>query len=224
MKDNMKIGDRIKKYEQASKTILLPRSYIVLRIDGKAFHTFTRGMKKPFDPVLIEAMVKAGERVAKEMQGFKLGYHQSDEFTFVLTDTDTYESEVWFDGEVQKLCSVTASMFGAYFNTTMGGTEAIFDCRAFNVPFDDVANVFVWRQRDWERNSIQMLARSFYSQKELHNKKHDQIHELLFDKGENWAKLPEVYKNGTFITKYGQRINSKLSYDEINVLLKNVEL
>lgn len=213
------IGDRIKRYEFASKTTLLPRSWIVLRIDGKAFHTFTRGMIKPFDQKLINAFVNSGERVAKEMMGFKLGYHQSDEFTFVLTDTDTYDTQYWFDGEVQKLCSVTASMFGAYFNKEMGGTEAIFDCRAFNVPIEDVPNVFIWRQRDWERNSLQMFARSYFSQKELHGKGHDAIHEMLYSKDRNWAKLGDVYKNGTFITKTSERINRKMTYDEIKSLL-----
>lgn len=217
----MKIGDRIKKYEFASRTTLLPRSYIVLRVDGKAFHTFTRGMKRPFDDKLIEAMVKTGEMVAKEMMGFKLGYHQSDEFTFVLTDTDSFESQIWFDGEVQKLCSVTASMFGAYFNKLMGGTEAIFDCRAFNVPKEDVANVFIWRQRDWERNSLQMFSRSHFSHKQLDNKKKADMHEMLHSKGENWADLKEIYKNGTFILKDGTRLNSKITYEEINVLLIN---
>jgi tRNA(His) 5'-end guanylyltransferase len=215
----MNIGDRIKKYEAASKTTLLHRSYIVLRVDGKAFHTFTKDMEKPFDKKLMEAMVSTGEKMAKEMMGFKLGYHQSDEFTFILTDTDTYESQMWFDAEVQKLCSITASMFSAYFNSAMGGTEAVFDCRAFNVPLDDIANVFIWRQRDWERNSIQMYARSFFSHKELHNKGHEEMHELLFSKGKNWSNLSEQEKNGTFITKGGRRINKKMTYEEINLII-----
>lgn len=213
------LGDRVKKYESVSKTTLLPRGYIVLRIDGKAFHTFTRGMKKPFDDKLIEAMVNAGQKVAKEMMGFKLGYHQSDEVTFVLTDTDSFDSQYWFEGEVQKLCSVTASMFGAYFNKEMGGTEAVFDCRAFNVPKDDVANVFIWRQRDWERNSLQMFSRSFFSQKELHNKKRADMHEMLFSKKKNWADLGEIYKNGTFFTKDGTRYFEKFTYEEVNNLI-----
>lgn len=215
----MSIGSRIKRYEAASHSILLPRSYAVLRVDGKAFHTFTRNMKRPFDEKLIEAMVSAGERVAKEMMGFKLGYHQSDEFTFVLTDTDTFESQMWFDGEVQKLCSVTASMFGAYFNKAMGGTEAVFDCRAFNVPAEDVPNVFIWRQRDWERNSLQMLARTVFTQKELHGKKHAEIHEMLHGLDVNWARLSDLLKNGTFTTPDGQRLCSKMTYDDIKKLL-----
>lgn len=214
------LGDRVKKYESVSKTILMPRGWIVLRVDGKAFHTFTRGMKKPFDDKLIESMVKAGERVAKEMMGFKLGYHQSDEFTFVLTDTGSYESQYWFDGEVQKLCSVTASMFATYFNKEMGGTEAVFDCRAFSVPEDDVPNVFIWRQRDWERNSLQMLARSLFSHKELWAKNNSSIHDMLYSKNVNWATLEPRLKNGTFITETGIRICEKLDYIGVKNLIK----
>ena len=215
----MNIGDRIKKYEEQSRTILLPRSWAVIRLDGKAFHTFTKKMEKPFDHVLIEAMVKSGERVAKEMQGFKIGYHQSDEFSFLLTDTDTYETQMWFEGQVQKLCSVTASMFGAYFNKLMGGTEAVFDCRAFNVPREDAPNVFLWRQRDWERNSIQMYARTFFSHKSLHNKKHEEIHEMLHSVDKNWSTdLTDQEKNGTFITK-SDRLQQKMSYNDILALI-----
>lgn len=216
------IGDRIKKYEFASRTVLLPRSWIVLRVDGKAFHTFTRGMEKPFSDKLINAMVVAGERVAAEMMGFRFGYHQSDEFTFVLTDTQTYESQYWFDGEVQKLCSITASMFGAYFNEEMGGTTAVFDCRAFNVPEDDVPNVFIWRQRDWERNSLQMLCRSHFSHNQMNNKKTPQMHEMLHTVGVNWAELKDIYKNGTFIDPAGRRIHEKLDYESIKNKLKGV--
>lgn len=218
------LGDRMKRYELCSRTKLLPRSYIALRVDGKAFHTFTRNMKKPFDAELINCMVKAGEKVAREMGGFLLGYHQSDEFTFIITDTNNYESQYWFDGEVQKLCSVTASMFGAYFNKYMFGTEAIFDCRAFNVPEEDVPNIFIWRQRDWERNSLQMFARSFYSHKEMEGKKHDDIHEMLYKIGENWANLSNTYKNGTFITKDGERICEKMTYGDIVKVIHKLKL
>lgn len=218
----MKIGDRIKKYEISSRTILLPRSYVVIRIDGKAFHTFTKKMDKPFDSKLIEAMIKTGERCAKEIQGFKIGYCQSDEFTFVLSDLDSYDTELWFDRDVQKIASVSASMFTAFFNEEMGGTIAMFDSRVFNVPHEDVANVIIWRQRDWERNSIQMLARSYFSARELHNKKHADIHEMLFAKGKNWADLSTCLKNGTLITSENRRIQEKLDYDSINELLKEL--
>lgn len=222
--NHLTIGTRIKKYERASKYTLLPRGYIVIRIDGKAFHTYTRGMEKPYDEKLIEAMVSTGERCSKEMQGFKLGYHQSDEFTFILSDLDSYESEIWFDGEVQKLISISASMFTAYFNEKMNkynnaSKPAMFDARAFNVPVEDIPNVLIWRQRDWERNSIQMLARKYYSSKQLHMKKHSDIHEMLHEKNINWSDLPPFLKNGTLITKNGERICTKFDYNDINNLI-----
>lgn len=215
----MKIGERIKRYEQVSKYALLPRGYVFVRVDGKAFHTFTRNMARPYDNNLIEAMVTTGERCAKEMMGFKLGYHQSDEFSFLLTDLDSYETQIWFDGEIQKITSVAASMFTAYFNDIMGGTCAMFDARAFNVPTEDVPNVFLWRQQDWERNSLQMLCQTYFSQKQLHGKGKEEMHEMLFSVGANWANLPDYQKNGTFITKSGERVSDKMDYTSIQQLL-----
>lgn len=214
------LGDRIKKYELITQFKLIPNSYIVLRVDGKAFHTFTRGMNKPFDDKLINAMTVAAQKTSKHMMGFRLAYCQSDECTFVITDTMSYESELWFDGKVQKLCSVTASLFTAYFNKEMDGTVAAFDCRVFNVPKDDVANVFVWRQQDWERNSIQMYTRSIYSHNACENKSIKDMHEMLYQKELNWCNLKDVYKNGIFVLKDGNILYEKLNYNEINKLLE----
>jgi tRNA(His) guanylyltransferase len=216
---NSELGERMKRYEVTTQNILLQNSFAVLRVDGRAFHTFTKNMLKPFDYKLMECMVRAGEATAKEMSGFKLGYHQSDEFTFAISDTDSFESEFWFGGNIQKLCSITASLFTSNFNYEMGGTRAVFDCRVFNVPIDDIANVFFWRQQDWQRNSLQMLARSVFSQKQLNNKNTAEIHDMLYEKGINWAARLDNEKNGTFITSNHDRICEKLMYDEINVFL-----
>jgi tRNA(His) 5'-end guanylyltransferase len=110
-------------------------------------------------------------------------------------------------------------MFGAYFNKEMGGTEAAFDCRVFSVPFEDVANVFIWRQKDWERNSLQMYARKYFSHKKLIKKKKNDIHEMLYSINKNWTNLKKVHKNGVFITLHGERISKKMNYEEINSLL-----
>lgn len=223
-KGHMNIGERIKKYEHCSASTLLPRGYIVIRVDGRAFHTFTKDLEKPFDINLVEAMVQTGERCSKEMQGFKLGYQQSDEFTFILSDLDSYETEMWFDRDVQKICSITAGMFTAYFNDIFGSKNAMFDARVFNVPAEDIPNVIIWRQRDWERNSIQMLARSVFSHKELHNKKRSDIHEMLFTKNINWSRLADNLKNGTLIFKDGTRISQTFTYDNLKSIIKNIQL
>jgi len=217
----MDLGTRIKKYEQCSDISLLPRGYIVIRVDGKSFHNFTKGMKKPFDFKLIDAMVGAGIMCSRKMQGFKLGYHQSDEFTFILSDMDSYETEMWFDRRVQKICSITASMFTVYFNQLLGTNDAMFDARAFNVPEEDIPNVIIWRQQDWERNSIQMLAHSIFSSKELYEKSNADIHEMLWSRNLNWAKLPSQLKNGTLILKGGQSVERKFDYNMLAQLLKD---
>lgn len=216
----MNLGDRIKSYENVSNNFLTNRSPVFIRIDGKCFHSFTKKMQRPFDMKLIESMIIAGEKTAKEMMCFKLGYQQSDEFTFMLLNNENHDTQSWYNNEINKLVSISASLFTAYFNKEMGGTTAVFDSRAFNVPYDDFPNVFIWRQRDWERNSLQMYSRSFYSQKELEKKKRADMHELLYQKGANWNNLDDILKNGTFITVDGKRINKKMNYEDILTLIK----
>lgn len=225
MSDNL--GDRIKRYERTTKFNLLPRSPLFIRVDGRAFHTFTRGANKPFDQTLIDAMSYAAEMTAKEMSGFKLAYVQSDEATFMLSDYDTFETQGWFDYELNKVVSISASAFTAYFNSywfnyaqTDGETKfAMFDSRAFTVPADDAPNVFLWRQRDWERNSVQMYVRGTFSHKDCDGKKIPDLHEMLHERGLNWAKLGDRLKNGTFILPNGAKSFEKHTYESIQWLL-----
>lgn len=217
------LGDRIKRYEKVSDHKLVPRSCLFIRVDGKAFHTFTRGCDKPFDQKLIDAMATAAADTAAEMGGFKLAYMQSDECTFMLTDFDSLQTQGWFGYELNKVVSISASMFTAYFNRAYGSTNAIFDSRAFVVPESDWPNAFIWRQRDWERNSIQMLARAHFSHKECQNKKVPELHDMLHDRGVNWAKLSGQLKNGTFILPGGGCNYDKQTYDSLKQLVGPLE-
>ena len=110
------LGKRIKGYEQVAKTVLMKRTPVMIRIDGRAFHTFTRGFKKPFDNILVKSMQETMKYLCENIQGCKFGYTQSDEITLVLTDYDTLTTDAWFDYEVQKMCSIAASMATMYFN------------------------------------------------------------------------------------------------------------
>lgn len=220
-KDN--IGDRMKRYEKVFDFKLAPRIPLFIRVDGKAFHTYTKGFNKPYDNKLITAMFTAARKTAREMQGFKLAYVQSDECTFMLTDYDNLDTQGWFNYELNKVVSLTAAYFTAYFNECMATDKiAVFDARAYSIPESDWPNMFVWRQQDWERNSLQMLARAHYSHAELEHKNTSQLHELLYKKGINWANLKPIYKNGTFIVKgskadiadYGL-FHGKLTYNEL---------
>lgn len=111
------LGNRMKTfYEEIPKTRLMRRCPVVIRIDGKAFHTFTRGFKRPFDDVLIKTMQETAKYLCENIQGCQLAYTQSDELSLLLIDYQRFETSAWFDYEVQKMCSISASMATMVFN------------------------------------------------------------------------------------------------------------
>ena len=116
MSVNDALGARMKEYEQVFKNYLVRRTPVAIRIDGKAFHTFTKGFQKPFDEVLGNAMVRTMEYLCKNIQGCVFGYTQSDEITLLLIDYQTLDTCAWFDYKVQKMCSISASMATMAFN------------------------------------------------------------------------------------------------------------
>jgi len=197
------LGDRMKRYEAVTKILLPIRSYVIVRIDGCHFHTYTRGLRKPFDPALLTAMSEATRRTAEEIQGCKLAYVQSDEASFLLTDFDDLHTDAWYGNQLQKIVSVAASMFTAHFNSlrgTQGRNDilATFDARAFILPDRvEVMNYFLWRIKDAERNSLSGFCQANYSHKELMGKKSSDQQELLFKKGINWNDVDATLKRGT---------------------------
>lgn len=203
------LGDRMKcNYELPARRHLTRRTPVIIRIDGRAFHAYTRGMKRPFDNDLVQAMVTAAARTADEMQGFKFGYVQSDEASFYLTDFDTFETQPWFGYVQNKVETIAASTFTAYFNRRMceAPRAAVFDARAFNLPPEEVANYFLWRALDWQRNSVQMYAQAHFSTKQLHGQGRADQHEMLHSIGRNWTTdLDDQLRNGTFIFADGTR-------------------
>lgn len=229
-------------YEFIPKTKLMRRTPVILRIDGKAFHSFTRGFKKPFDEILIKSMQDTMKYLCENIQGCVLGYTQSDEISLLLVDYKNLNSSAWFDYEVQKLCSISASMATLAFNKAFSKNVqnyyeanvdiiplytaeykysdefdkdyffnvlakaeekgAMFDARCFNIPKEEVANYFYWRQKDASKNSIQMLGRAYFSHKELHNKNGNDIQDMLMlEKSVNWNDLPTTQKRGSCCIK-----------------------
>lgn len=222
------LGDRMKGYESISKTYLMKRTPVIIRLDGKAFHTFTRGLIKPFDKIMVNAMIDTTYDLCRNIQGCVFGYTQSDEITLVLCDYQTLDTSAWFEYQVQKMCSVAASMCTMYFNknfrywvdhfkSTMTDTasnrkylevlqskldKAMFDARCFNIPKEEVTNCVLWRQNDATRNSIQSVGQFYFSHKELQHKSCDEIQEMLFtQKGVNWNNLATNLKRGTAVVK-----------------------
>ena len=236
MKDEL--GDRMKYYyENRSKTFLTRRIPVIIRLDGKAFHTFTRGFDKPFDEIMCNAMQETMKYLCENIQGCVLGYTQSDEITLVLIDYQKLTTDAWFDYNVQKVCSIAASMATLAFNrafssilneSTYSGkissddlisiykkaikAGAMFDARCFNIPKEEVTNCILWRQQDATRNSIQSVGQAYFSHKQLEGLNTNQIQELLFqEKGINWNDYPTKFRRGSCcIKKYHQTMNQTL--------------
>ena len=136
------LGCRIKEfYEQVPKTKLMRRCPVAIRIDGKAFHTFTRGFQKPFDEVLIKSMQETMKYLCENIQGCVLGYAQSDEVTLILVDYKKLTSAAWFDYEIQKCCSIAASMATMAFNKFFSDNiEMDYDKKFHSLGLDHVSN------------------------------------------------------------------------------------
>jgi tRNA(His) 5'-end guanylyltransferase len=221
------LGDRMKgQYEDRTRYSLPRRTYTIIRLDGKAFHTYTRGLRKPFDKELFEDIDNAIIAMLPEVQGSVFAYTQSDEISILLADFATPTTSAWFDALLQKMASVSASIITAEFNrqrilreaklTSLTGDFfnkgpgyianapiAYFDARVFTIPDRiEVMNYFIWRNQDCSRNSVSMVAQANFSHKELQGKSTTEMHEMLHAKGVNWATdYTDREKNGALIVK-----------------------
>lgn len=208
MKDDL--GDRLKsQYENRTRYYLPRRTYTLIRLDGKAFHTYTKNLRKPFDKGLSDDIDNAIIAILPEIQGSVFAYTQSDEISVLLTDFATPQTCAWFDGNIQKMTSVSASLITAHFNNLRilrqwdERTLAYFDSRVFTIPDRiEVMNYFIHRNQDCSRNSVSMVAQHHFSHKELNGKSTPEMHEMLHTKGVNWATdYTDGEKNGRLIIK-----------------------
>ena len=205
------LGDRQKSYENVNRSYLVKKVPVICRVDGRSFHTWAKGLEKPFSQDLIDCMAESAMQVMKDMSGCAACYVQSDEATFLLTDYRSIETQAWFDYNVNKVVSMSAALMTAFFNenkkkyvTLKDKPLAFFDSRCFNIPKEDVINNLLWRKKDFDRNSLSMYCSSLFSHKQLQGKNREQQHEMLYSIGKNWATdLSNVEKNGTFIIQMG---------------------
>lgn len=233
------LGDRMKTYEAVPKNYLTRRTPVIIRLDGCHAHSFTRGLRKPFDDVFIPSMQETMKYLCENIQGCVLGYTQSDEITLVLCDYKKLDTAAWFDNQVQKIVSVSASMatfaFNKWFEFYVNGIVSAdisdiddeltdeeradfdkyksvlikradqgltFDSRCFSVPKEEVCNCLIWRQQDATRNSIEGLAQSLFSHKELHGVNCKGLQDKMFtEKDVNWNDLPTQLKRGSCCIK-----------------------
>lgn len=211
---NDSLGDRMKTYEDVSRHHVMKRTPTIIRLDGRAFHTLTKCLKHyddtmtqtPFSIKMHEVMTLTMMGTMSQMQNAVFGYTQSDEISILLRDWDRHETQQWFDGVLQKMVSVSASTASVIFNyffdrdvrkAELFGDLAQFDARIFNLPEAEVANYFIWRQQDASRNSVQMLGRFHFSQKQMHGLSNVQVQEMLKEKNADWNDIPTWMKRGT---------------------------
>lgn len=213
--DKTSLGNRMKAYENIERRYLPRRAPLIIRIDGKSFHSFTKGFDRPFDDSFLDCMRATMLHLCEIIMGAKLGYTQSDEISILVTDDDTLETDAWFGKNLQKIVSITAALATKFFaeevmwraenhNASEGlqrayftNRIAVFDARAFTIPREEVLNAFEWRQQDATRNSIQAVGQAFFSHKELDHKSCNAIQNmLLVEKGINWNNYPTALQRG----------------------------
>lgn len=214
------LGDRMKEFEmmEAGRR-LMPGLPVMVRLDGRSFHTFTRGMSRPFHEPMSRAMIETARYLVAETHAC-FAYTQSDEISLGYWN-ESDQSEMMFDGRVQKLCSVLAGLATAKFNQEVvrrmperAHLLPVFDARVFSMPsLDEMVNCVLFRALDCAKNSITMAASAYYSHKDLHGKHSAAKHEMLYEKGVNWANYPAFFKDGTFLRR--ELVMKELTAEEL---------
>lgn len=215
----MSLGDRMKEYENVTNTNLIHRMPIMVRCDGRAFHSFCSGMNKPYDDIFIELMDTLTKYLLVSVPDCEIAYVESDEITLCLFPYKTYATTPFFDGRVQKLCSTLAAMATWKFNQILlewskgddaskktfaevySSKVAMFDCRVWNLPREEVLNCLLWRQQDSKRNAILTAGQTWIGKKKIHALKTTEVIDKLKEIGiDYWEAIPKYYHYGrTFI-------------------------
>jgi tRNA(His) guanylyltransferase len=202
------LGDRMKRYEmEEAGRRMMPNLPIMARLDGAAFHTFTKGLERPYSKKLSQCMVATARKLVDKYQA-DLAYTQSDEISLFWLNNDPF-TPMLFDGRQQKWISRLAATASVAFNRACDSLlpekahlDPEFDCRVWQLPnLFEVYNAFLWREDDATSNSLQMAAQSRYSQKELHKAASPKLHDLLHAKGINWNNYPAFFKRGTYVAR-----------------------
>lgn len=218
------LGDRMKGYEaHETGRRFLPGLPVYARMDGRTFHGFALGLRKPYDERLSRVMIETARSLVEETHA-AVAYTQSDEISLAFeADRRIPQSGYFFDGKTMKMASVLASLTTALFtrhlraselDATHGSRAPHFDCRVIQMPSrEEVANMFLWRELDATKNAVSAAARSVYPHRALQGVDSDGMQEMLFQRGINFNDYPAFFKRGTFLQR--RRVERPFTAEEL---------
>ncbi len=200
--------DRMLGYDTQSGLKAAQNEPIIIRLDGKSFSKYTKGMTRPFDTSLGYLMGRTASFLMQET-GARIGYTGSDEITLILHNTGP-QAEHWFGGRYMKIGSLTAAMATAFFNRESitlfpDKPMAYFDSRAYSVPsIEEAINQLQWRQGSVEKNAVSMAAQNYFSAKKLIGVNNPQKIHMLAEIGVTYSDYPLAFRCGTYYGKKGE--------------------
>ena len=219
----MNLNERMKLYEQQETgRRCLPLLPVIARLDGRSFHSFTKGLDRPFDTRLSNLMVEVTKFLVEETNAC-IGYTQSDEISLVFYSGDI-GSQIYFDAKMFKMVSILAALTSVIFNKYLplclpekSDCTPVFDCRVWSVPSkEEAVNALIWREQDATRNSISMASQSYYSHKQLHDMSTATMLDMLLQKDVNWHDYPAYFKRGVYVQRH--KVVRKFPADELDKL------
>jgi tRNA(His) guanylyltransferase len=220
------LGDRMKALEHQTRTVMPRREYMVIRVDGKAFHSYTRGLERPFDDGFIRAMNATALSLCHEVQGAICAYVQSDEISVIATDLTGSNAEPWMGGVHSKVVSISAALATATFNSEHDAyadtpRTALFDSRAFTTPYKgDLYDYLLWRQHDARRNAVGMICDKFIGHKPTVGMKYAERIEQLAERGIRLEHFPTGCIEGRFI--WSELVRDDVEYTDKRTGERNI--
>lgn len=214
------IGDRMKQYERdCMGSSLMPFLPTIVRLDGRAFHSFTAGLDRPLDATFQSMMIDTTKFLVEQSNAL-MGYVQSDEISLLLY-SGSLEGDIFFGAKKFKIVSILAAMASVRFNRLCqerlphkAHMDPLFDARVFQVPTkDEAVNAFKWRWKDALKNSVSMVAQANFSHKQLHKKSTTTKIEMLLEKDVDWHQFDPGFRYGVFVRR--NKTLEKFTPDEV---------
>lgn len=207
--------------------VILPDTYIVVRVDGKKFHEFSKyyDFAKPNDERALKLMNACARNVYMHYkQDMICAYGESDEYSFILKKETTL-----YNRRKEKLSTLFVSLFTSNYVALWSKFFPGVDLHYKHLPFFDsrcvcypnlgiVKDYLSWRFVDTHINNLYNTAFWYLiikcglsaqeSEKTLSGTVSSDKQEILFSRcGINYNNEPEMFKKGSLIYKKGEIVH-----------------